>query len=117
MGATAWLFAFLAVADFLDLCQVPAEVVAETASEVVDTLFFDQAVGVVVGKGVGGVVFVGQCCETDGLVVLIGNGFAFGVFASGGQATRVAGQPGDLAFAIGMRKYLTEGVVGEIFCG
>ncbi|WP_248943716.1 hypothetical protein [Pseudomonas tremae] len=53
MGTAPWLFAFLAVADFLDLCQVPAEVVAETAGEVVDTLFFDQAVGVVVGKGVG----------------------------------------------------------------
>ncbi|KUR38728.1 hypothetical protein PST407_04667 [Pseudomonas syringae pv. tomato] len=89
-GAAAWLFAFVAVADLLDLCQVPAEVVAETAGEVVDALFFDQAVGIVVGEVVGGVVFVGQGDEADGLVVLVGNGFALGVFTSGRQTTGVA---------------------------
>ncbi|MCF5716094.1 hypothetical protein GIV18_27875 [Pseudomonas tremae] len=59
MGTAPWLFAFLAVADFLDLCQVPAKVVAETASEVVDALFFDQAVGV--GKAVNGVYILMMC--------------------------------------------------------
>ncbi|RMN68326.1 hypothetical protein ALQ55_200309 [Pseudomonas savastanoi pv. savastanoi] len=61
MGAAPWLFAFLAVADFLDLCQVAAEVVAEAAGQVVDALFFDQTICVVVHEVVGGVVFVDQC--------------------------------------------------------
>ena len=74
MGAAPWLFAFLAVADFLDLCQVPAEVVAETAGQVVDAFFFDQTVCVVVGKAVGRIVFVGQGDEANGFVVFVGDG-------------------------------------------
>ncbi|RMQ72911.1 hypothetical protein ALP98_200056 [Pseudomonas viridiflava] len=51
-------FAFFAVAGFFDLSQMPAKVVAETAGQLVDAFFFDQPVGVVVGEGIGGVVFI-----------------------------------------------------------
>ncbi|QIQ72228.1 hypothetical protein [Pseudomonas coronafaciens] len=102
MGTAPWLFAFLAVADFLDLCQVPAKVVAETAGEVVDALFFDQPVGVVVGEGVGRIVLVGQGDKAYGLVVFVGDGLAFGILPPFGQATAVAQQLGGLALAIGV---------------
>ncbi|KPW07451.1 hypothetical protein ALO42_200012 [Pseudomonas syringae pv. atrofaciens] len=117
MGTAPWLFAFIAVADFLDLCQVPAEVVAETASEVVDALFFDQTVCVVVGKAVGRIVFVGQGDEANGLVVFVSDGLAFGILSPFGQATAVAQQLGSLAFAIGVAQDLAQFVVGEGLAG
>ncbi|KTB97833.1 hypothetical protein AO387_25750 [Pseudomonas syringae ICMP 11168] len=117
MGAAPWLFAFLAVADFLNLCQVPAEVVAETAGQVIDAFFFDQAVGVVVGKAVGRIVFVGQGDEANGLVVFVGDGLAFGILSPFRQATAVAQQLGSLAFAIGVGQDLAQFVVGKGLAG
>ncbi|RMR93119.1 hypothetical protein ALP78_101375, partial [Pseudomonas coronafaciens pv. striafaciens] len=117
MGAAPWLFAFLAVANFLDLCQVPAEVVAETAGEVVDAFFFDQTVCVVVGKVVGRIVFVGQGDEANGLVVFVSDGLAFGILSPFGQATAVAQQLGSLAFAIGVGQDLAQFVVGKGLAG
>ncbi len=117
MGAAPWLFAFLAVADFLDLCQVPAEVVAKTAGQVVDALFFDQAVCVVVGKAVGRIVFVGQSDEANGLVVFVSDGLTFGILSPFGQATAVTQQLGSLAFAIGVSQDLAQFVVGKGLAG
>ncbi len=117
MSAAPWLFAFLAVADFLDLCQVPAEVVAETAGEVIDAFFFDQTVCVVVGKVVGRIVFVGQGDEANGLVVFVSDGLAFGILSPFGQATAVTQQLGSLAFAIGVGQDLAQFVVGKGLAG
>jgi hypothetical protein len=39
---------------------VPTQVVAKAAREVVDALFFDQAVAGIVGKLIGGVILVDQ---------------------------------------------------------
>ncbi|RMV30619.1 hypothetical protein ALP12_01888, partial [Pseudomonas savastanoi pv. phaseolicola] len=117
MCAAPWLFAFLAVADFLDLCQVPAEVVAETAGEVVDAFFFDQTICVVVGKAVGRIVFVGQGDEANGFVVFVGDGLPFGILSPFGQATAIAQQLGGLAFAIGVGQDLAQFVVGKGLVG
>jgi hypothetical protein len=97
MRAALWSLTFLAVADFLDLSQMSAEVVAETAGQLVDALFFDQPVGVVVGERVGGVVFIAQRGKAQGLVVLVAHDKTLGVLASDRQATGVAVQRDDLA--------------------
>ncbi len=96
---------------------MPAEVVAETASEVVDALFFDQAIRVVVGKAVGRIVFVGQGDEANGLVVFVGDGLPFGILSPFGQATAVVQQLGGLAFAIGVGQDLAQFVVGRGLAG
>ena len=96
---------------------MPAEVVAETAGEVVDAFFFDQAVGIVVGKAVGGVVFVGQGDEANGLVVFVGDGLPFGILSPFGQATAIAQQLGSLALAVGVGQDLAQFVVGKGLVG
>ena len=83
-----WAFGPLAVANFIDTRQMAAEVVAESPGEVVDTFFFDQAIGGVVGELVSGIVFVDQCGEANGLVVVVANALAFGVLAARRQAPR-----------------------------
>jgi len=116
-GVALWALSAFAVAGFLDLGEVSAEVVLETAGQVVDALHFDQPVRGVVGKAVAGVVLVDQCGQANGLVVFVGNRLALGVLTSGRQTTRVAHQPRGLAFAISVGKDLAEGVVGEAFGG
>ncbi|RMW11254.1 hypothetical protein ALO98_200194 [Pseudomonas syringae pv. tagetis] len=117
MGAAPWLFAFLAVTNLFNLCQVPAEVVAETAGQVVDALFFDQAVRVVVGEVVGSVVFVGEGDKTNGFVVLVGDGLPFGILSPFGQAAAIAQQLGGLAFAVGVGQDLAQFVIGKGLAG
>ncbi|CAM3493699.1 hypothetical protein PSFL111601_26940 [Pseudomonas floridensis] len=116
-GMPLWALCALAVAGFLNLGQVSAEVVLETAGEVVDALFFDQPVRGVVGKAIAGVVLVDQCGQAYGLVVFVSNRLAFGILTSGRQATGVAHQPRGLALAVGVGEDLAEGVVGEAFGG
>lgn len=83
-GAALWSFSPVAVADFINTRQMTANVVAETARQVVDALLFDQTIRGVVGKLVGCVVFVDQCGETNRLVVVVTNALAFGILAAAG---------------------------------
>ncbi len=71
---------------------MPARVVAETAGEVVDALFFDQTICVVVGKAVGRIVFVGQGNEAYGLVVFVSDGLAFAIGVGQDLAQFVVGK-------------------------
>ena len=87
-----WSFGAFAVADFVDPCQVPAQVVAELASQVVDAFFFDQTIGRVVGKLVSRVVFVDQRGQANGLVVFVADALAFGVLSAAWQASGGAQQ-------------------------
>ena len=112
-GTTLWSFAAFAVAGFVDLGQMPAEVVAEASGQVVDAFFFDQPVGRIVGKLVRRVVFVDQCSQANRRVVFVADALALGVLAAARQATGGAQQACGLAFAVGVRQYLAEGVVGE----
>ena len=114
-GMALWAFAAFAVADFIHPCQVPAEVVAELAGQVVDALLFNQPVGRVVGELVGRIVFVDQRGQADGLVVFIADALALGVLAAARQTAGGAQQACGLAFAVGVRQDLAEGVVGEEF--
>jgi hypothetical protein len=65
---------------------MPAEVVAEAPGQVVDTLFFDQPVGRIVGELVRRVVFVDQRGQANRRVVFVANALAFGVLAAARQA-------------------------------
>ena len=112
-GAPLWPFTAFAVADFFDLGQMSAEVVGEASGQVVDAFFFDQPVGRIVGKLVRGVVFVDQCGQANGRVVLVADALAIGVLTAARQASGGAQQAGDLAFAVGVRQHLAKGVVGE----
>jgi hypothetical protein len=44
----------------------------------------DQAIGGVVGKLIGGIVFIDQGRQADGFVVLVANALTFGVLAAAG---------------------------------
>ncbi len=92
-----------------------ASVVAKAPGQVIHPHFFAQPVRSVVGKAVGCTVLVDQCGQAQGLVVLVTDPLALGVLAAARQAARGALQAGGLAFAIGMRQHLAEGVVGEAF--
>ncbi|KRB67032.1 hypothetical protein ASD95_27835 [Pseudomonas sp. Root71] len=59
-GAALWPFTAFAVAGFIDLGQMSAQVVAEVPGQVVDAFFFDQPVARIVGELVRRVVFVDQ---------------------------------------------------------
>ncbi|KUR42063.1 hypothetical protein PSTA9_03783 [Pseudomonas syringae pv. tomato] len=113
--AALWPFAFFAVAGFFNLSQMPAQVVTETAGQLVDAFFFDQPVGMVVGESVGRIVFIGQCHQAQGLVVLVRDHQPLGVLAADRQATGVACQVGGLALTVGVREHLAVGVVGKAF--
>jgi len=89
-GLTLWSFGALTVADFVDPCQMPAEVVAEPTGQVVDAFFFDQPIGRVVGKLVSRVVFVDQRGQANGLVVLVTDALALGVLAAAWQTSSSA---------------------------
>jgi hypothetical protein len=89
-GLPLWSFSAFAVADFVDPCQMSAEVVAELASQVVDAFFFDQAIGGVVGELVRRVVFVDQRGQANGLVVFVTDALAFGVLAAAWQTASSA---------------------------
>ena len=71
---------------------MPAQVVAELASQVVDAFFFDQTIGRVVGKLVSRVVFVDQRGQANGLVVFVADALAFGVLSAAWQASGGAQQ-------------------------
>ena len=69
---------------------MPAEVVAELASQVVDAFFFDQTIGRVVGELVRRVVFVDQRGQANGLVLFVADALAFGVLAAAWQTASSA---------------------------
>ena len=94
---------------------MPADVVAEVPGQVIDAFFFDQAVGCVVGKLVSRIVFVNQRGEANRRVVFVADALALGVLAAARQAAGGAQQARGLAFAVGVRQHLVEGVVGERF--
>ncbi|MND90076.1 hypothetical protein D3C80_821520 [compost metagenome] len=92
-----------------------ALVVAETSGQVVHPHLFAQPIRGIVGKAVGGVVFIDQRRQAQGLVVLVSNALAFGVLTAARQATCGAQQACGLTFTVGVAEHLTIDVVGEAF--
>ena len=91
----------IAVADFIQPPQMPTQVVAEPAREVVDAVLFDQTIRCIVGKSVRSIVFVYEGSQANRLVVLVTDALALGVLAAGRQSARSTQQTRNLAFAIG----------------
>ncbi|MNF66645.1 hypothetical protein D3C84_484410 [compost metagenome] len=85
-GAALWPLAAFAVAGFIDLGQMPAQVVAEASGQVVDAFFFDQPVRGIVGELVRRVVFVDQRGQANGRVVFVADALAFGVLTAAWQS-------------------------------
>ncbi|VVO36425.1 hypothetical protein PS712_05442 [Pseudomonas fluorescens] len=87
LGTALWPFTAFAVARFIDLRQMTAEVVAEASGQVVDAFFFDQSVGRIVGKLIRRVVFVDQCSQANRRVVFVADALALGVLTTARQTT------------------------------
>ena len=74
------------VAEFALLDQLVAGVVAVAGQFMVETAFGNQAVEDVVGKAVARTVFIGQADQAAGFVVVVAEGMAQRIGASGRQA-------------------------------
>ena len=68
----------------------------------VETAFGNQAVEDVIGKAVARTVFVGEADQAAGFVVVVAEGVAQGIGASGRQTVLAVFVGGGVAFGIGM---------------
>ena len=73
------------VAEFALLDQLVAGVVAVAGQLMVETAFGNQAVEDIVGKTVARTVFIGETDQAAGFVVVVAEGMAQGIGASGRQ--------------------------------
>ena len=74
------------VAEFALLDQLVAGVVTVAGQFMVETAFGNQAVEDVVGKAVARTVFIGEADQAAGFVVMVAEGMAQRISASGRQA-------------------------------
>ena len=73
------------VAEFALLDQLVASVVAVAGQLMVEAAFGNQSVEDVVGKAVARTVFIGKADQAAGFVVMVAEGMAQGIGASGRQ--------------------------------